>query len=434
MRKMVKIFRIPLIICLITGIGLFGYFFHLQPAKSADTDNISGWAWSETIGWISFNCTNTGVCGTSDYGVNVDSGTGDFSGYAWSENIGWINFAPGGPYPAAPNYSANFSSASGRVRGWARAVICETNPVDCDGWDGWIKLGDDSGIWDTNPDTQVYIESGTNEFHSWAWGDDIVGWISFNCSDTGICGTSDYKVIVGAGGVNFAPEATNLSKTDPDWCGSPPSYFFSWTYSDVDGDDESRFDFQVDNNSDFSSPEVDRTYTGLSNPSPSQNNQTVLVAVSQLPDYLTYNSTTYFWRVRVWDSRGADSGWVQAGSSFTTQAHAWPNPDFVWIPDPPVPKEGVQFTDQSTCYDNVSIGSSCNENDPNPALSDSFSWTFQDANPPNSGIQNPTTTFLTTGIKQVVLTVTDSDGYSCPLTKNITISLPLPKWKEIKPW
>ena len=431
---MVKIFRILLVICLII-IGsflVFEYFLYPKIVKSAATDNVSGWVWSETIGWINFNCTNTGTCGTSNYGVNVDSSTGDFSGYAWSENIGWIDFAPSGPYPAAPNYSANFSSTNARVRGWVRAVICETNPVDCDGWDGWIKLGDDSGIWDTNPDTQVYIESGTNEFHGWAWGSDIVGWISFNCANTGVCGTSNYKAIVGVGGVNFAPEATNLSKTDPDWCGSPPSYFFSWTYSDVDEDDESRFDFQVDNNSDFSSPEIDWTYSGLSNPSPSPNNQAGLVAVSVLPDYLTYGQT-YYWRVRVWDNRGANSGWVQAGSSFTTQPHAWPNPDFVWIPDPPVPKEGVQFTDQSTCYDNSSIGSPCDDDalDPKP---DSFFWTFEDASPANSGIQNPTTTFTATGNKQVTLRVTDFDGYFCTGTKSINIALPLPKWKEIKPW
>ncbi|MHA1470136.1 MAG: hypothetical protein ACTSSP_06180, partial [Candidatus Asgardarchaeia archaeon] len=118
--------------------------------------------------------------------------------------------------------------------------------------------------------------------------------------------------------LNKAPQATNLQRIDPDWCAKPPGYFFSWIYSDPDEDTEKRFDFQIDNNSNFSSPEIDRTYDNLSNPSPSQNTQSVLVAVSSsLPDYLTYNQT-YYWRARVWDSKGANSGWVNNGS-FTTQ-------------------------------------------------------------------------------------------------------------------
>ena len=51
--------------------------------------NLSGWAWSENIGWISFNSTTGG--GGVNYGVTVAS-NGRLSGYAWSENIGWITF------------------------------------------------------------------------------------------------------------------------------------------------------------------------------------------------------------------------------------------------------------------------------------------------------------------------------------------------------
>ncbi len=39
--------------------------------SAATTDNLSGYAWSPNIGWISFNCTNTGSCATSPYGVSV---------------------------------------------------------------------------------------------------------------------------------------------------------------------------------------------------------------------------------------------------------------------------------------------------------------------------------------------------------------------------
>jgi hypothetical protein len=54
---------------------------------------LTGWLWGENIGWVSLSCTNTSVCGTSQFGVAND-GSGQLSGYAWSENAGWINFAP----------------------------------------------------------------------------------------------------------------------------------------------------------------------------------------------------------------------------------------------------------------------------------------------------------------------------------------------------
>src|SRR6185436_12450154 len=54
---------------------------------------LRGFMWGENIGWISLSCDNTGVCGTTPFGI-VNEGSGQLSGYAWSENSGWINFAP----------------------------------------------------------------------------------------------------------------------------------------------------------------------------------------------------------------------------------------------------------------------------------------------------------------------------------------------------
>jgi hypothetical protein len=53
--------------------------------------NLSGWAWNDTIGWISFWCGNTGGCGTSAYRVSIDA-SGNFSNYAWNDAVGWISF------------------------------------------------------------------------------------------------------------------------------------------------------------------------------------------------------------------------------------------------------------------------------------------------------------------------------------------------------
>jgi type II secretory pathway pseudopilin PulG len=59
-----------------------------------------GYAWSDSVGWISFNCDQTSVGGGNncasgggvDYGVTIDTATGDFEGWAWSDTIGWISF------------------------------------------------------------------------------------------------------------------------------------------------------------------------------------------------------------------------------------------------------------------------------------------------------------------------------------------------------
>ena len=149
---------------LFAGSAVF-WLFHNEQAEvqAGSTDNVSGWAWSGTIGWLSFNCTNDhdldtpGVqtcteVGGADYGVHVDSSTGEFSGYAWSENIGWIKFNPAGPYPEAPFIPATLDLATNEVSGWVRACAGAAN-LDCTGgahpdaggWDGWIKMRDASG-------------------------------------------------------------------------------------------------------------------------------------------------------------------------------------------------------------------------------------------------------------------------------------------------
>ena len=68
------------------------------------TASLSGWAWADSLGWISMssttndNNTQTGGVTTapgsqtnSDYGVSIDT-EGYFRGYAWSETGGWVSF------------------------------------------------------------------------------------------------------------------------------------------------------------------------------------------------------------------------------------------------------------------------------------------------------------------------------------------------------
>ncbi|KKT82454.1 MAG: LamG domain protein jellyroll fold domain protein, partial [Candidatus Giovannonibacteria bacterium GW2011_GWC2_44_9] len=137
-------------------------------ASSAPSSyNLSGWAWSGTVGWQSFNSTNQG--GSVDYGVNADSG-GIMSGYAWSDQVGWISFNETSGCQTDPDCQAQLSLATGEVSGWARARTPVGHP-QAGGWDGWIHLRG-TAVWD-----------------GWAWGADVVGWVHFKGLSYGVLGS-----------------------------------------------------------------------------------------------------------------------------------------------------------------------------------------------------------------------------------------------------
>lgn len=58
------------------------------------TTALTGFAWNDQIGWISFcGGQNTPDCpGNINYGVNINVTDGNFFGYAWNDNVGWISF------------------------------------------------------------------------------------------------------------------------------------------------------------------------------------------------------------------------------------------------------------------------------------------------------------------------------------------------------
>ncbi|MCK9345363.1 MAG: hypothetical protein M0P64_04610 [Candidatus Pacebacteria bacterium] len=156
-------------------------------AEAGSGENITGWAWSENVGWISLNSTTDGSA--TSYGVSVDvtgkatGSTGDFSGYAWSENVGWISFnrSDAGNPPAAPfnggvGTIAQVDWSTGNVTGWAK--VLSTNG----GWDGWIKLSDDTvGVWSGKG-----VKIVGNKFTGMAWGSTVMGWIDFAPTVNGI--------------------------------------------------------------------------------------------------------------------------------------------------------------------------------------------------------------------------------------------------------
>ena len=133
-----------------------------------------------------------------EYGVDIDESTGVMSGYAWSENIGWVSFnaadaagcggCSGGDCQAKVSLTSN-TSGQHEISGWAKVL------ANGGGWDGCVSLrGSNYG---------VSIDPATGDFHGWAWSDMVLGWLSFNSVDSGAAG-GPYKVYTSAG---FSPTA-----------------------------------------------------------------------------------------------------------------------------------------------------------------------------------------------------------------------------------
>ncbi len=147
---------------------------------------MSGYAWSSNVGWISLNCSNDSSCATSDYKVRINT---DYTvtGYAWSSNVGWIKFGGLSGMPASGG-QAQINNDRDQMTGWIRACSA-TDAGDCTGgldpdgggWDGWISLNcsNNSGCATSNYATTV----GVGSFGNYAWGGDVIGWVSFATAD-----------------------------------------------------------------------------------------------------------------------------------------------------------------------------------------------------------------------------------------------------------
>lgn len=444
MRKHLLLSFIFLIVTVIAGFFvLFDEdFFLVQKTEAGSGHNVYGWAWSETVGWISFNNTSGG--GGVDYGVNIEA-DGNLTGYAWSEHIGWIHFDPPGPYPNSPNYSARVDLTNQQLSGWVRALSYGS------GWDGWIKMRRDAA--DSGADYGVWIDTGIapHQFRGWAWGSDVVGWVSFNHSNcdpdedgfsngSGVCpaaGTpiADYMVQTS---FSFNQPPTVSEMIDPDttenYCNIASGLGqvgFEWKYNDEDGDNETRFDIRVNdvNNVEAGGREVDQTRNSpaCSDLDPGTAISCINTAGATVGIDLNYN-TTYYWWVRVYDDQGNDSGWV-AGPSFRTASHAWPWPDFTHAPQNPTEGEEVTFDDISTCYDAANNPYTCESGAP------TYFWDFGDGK--SSSMKGDTVnTYETAGSYTVTLSITDPTVGTCQGTGDspVEVTISLPEWEEITPY
>lgn len=202
--------------------------YEAQIASAATTGvtsaDLKGFAWSDTIGWISFNCVTDQHC-NHDYKVSADAtnrltgGSGDLSGFAWSPNIGWISFNQsdlrGCPEGSC---SAQINWATGKITGWA---IARAGMGRTDGWDGWIKL---SGV-ATNHEQSSYgpvLNQATGKFSGFSWGSEVVGWVAW---DYALAGGGRGGVSIDLTPTTLAAPA-NLKAVPVGTC--PPSIQLTW--------------------------------------------------------------------------------------------------------------------------------------------------------------------------------------------------------------
>ncbi|MCX6718565.1 MAG: hypothetical protein NTY81_03130 [Candidatus Staskawiczbacteria bacterium] len=448
--------------------------------------DITGYAWSENIGWIKFDpapdltaypgcgypttpCYSSQVILSASYPIN-----------------GWVRACS----VFQSGCSGTLSSNRGGWDGWLKLPNL------------WI---DASG---SPSQFHYWTWGGSSASSDSALNQAVVGWGTFNCLEGGangesVCLSSNYKVattfsflpkINGVCGsangsiVSFAPTsnlcltgassnvsgsgpwtwtcqgsdggtdslpctanldlptADNPHQLAPDYCNAPKTgnLTFKWDYNDIGNNPQARFDFQIADNSNFSSLKVDRRYCDTNSTS-----QAVYVVASpnsyiqtycentpdqhnvNTPNKLSYN-TTYYWRVRVCNSQSNCSDW-SSGDSFQTATHAYPSPDFT--------PSGILATlvNNKANFSFDAGNTKCYDAGNNPTDCGLYTWNFGKDNvcfDTNCQVSNPHIYYTSSGIRTVDLTVTDKDGYYCSTHHDVNVVIPsnVPQWQEISPF
>lgn len=169
-----KIIFLALLIGVVAGVS------YAQHAFAGASQNASGFAWGggaatngagyDGMGWFSFNNLSDGTA--IDYGVNIPTtGNGNLSGYAWSENYGWLSFYDtdlAGCVPALSQAKRSGNSITGGAR--ILGIRDAMSVGNAGGFDGCVSLSGSS------PNYGVTISN--NNLSGYGWSSDL-GWIDF---------------------------------------------------------------------------------------------------------------------------------------------------------------------------------------------------------------------------------------------------------------
>lgn len=158
---------LPILSALTFFVGTFLYVNSLSAQTAPPPGVMTGYAWSDTIGWVSLD--------GKGYGIKVAS-DGTLSGFGWSENIGWVS-SNENDISGCPSAPCKAQIKGNTLTGWLKAL--SGGSPQSGGWDGWIRL--------SGPGYGPTMSSG--KFSGYSWGSDVVGWVDFSLVRTTYGGT-----------------------------------------------------------------------------------------------------------------------------------------------------------------------------------------------------------------------------------------------------
>lgn len=221
------------LLILLPAVAFAAAFFATIPARAQTavvygvsvnetTGDVSGYAWSDAVGWIDFNpvvydpvthafsgsanitgitsqggngqlsmqgdCTPT--CG--GYGVSLQKPTNVFQGYAWNDAIGWVQFkttlsqitqdSSADPSVEGYAWNDNIGWISMSNAGVPPAGTCDASPKNTCLWAwndniGWITHNSVDNP--SSPKYGMHIDASTGEVSGYIWSD-VAGWINLD--------------------------------------------------------------------------------------------------------------------------------------------------------------------------------------------------------------------------------------------------------------
>ncbi len=185
------------------------------------------------IGWIKFSPADA-PADSVPYGVYMNNTTGALSGYAWTQWNGWLSFNQS-DLTGCPSGSCAAQLRNGQLSGWAKFIGADPNQSS---WIGWVSLSGTNGkpvgnadyisygvclgrqINTQNPNLCSGTATASNQLNGWSWGGDVTGWISW--SGTASDGSS-YGVNLGGGQSNQGPQNVKVSNVTTN------GFTVSWT-------------------------------------------------------------------------------------------------------------------------------------------------------------------------------------------------------------
>ena len=255
---------------------------------------------------------------------------------------------------------------------------------------------------------------------------------------------------------NQPPVVSDLMKRqDKNYCYGLNNVSFLWTYDDSDADEgvntQNYYEIQIKKASEFYNPTIPGFFDSglLVDAGKNLSSHFYTFDPSDLEPGQSFEyDSTYYWRVRVQDVKGAFSEWVLYddpgdldgngyAKSFSTPLHEYPSADFSFLPNCDVEEsycpdfgDEITFTDSSVSY-GVDI--------------DKWEWDFNGDEIVEKTIErteeivdgDTTYVYLNPTFNQysVKLIITDSDGFTCYKIKQVELATgeEYPKWNEVAP-